>query len=132
VEDVANHQSPPINVGQRIKEQITDVVVTVPAYFGESERAATRLAGEMAELTVHLLPAEPMAAAVAHGLEEKTSASTVLVFDILFPVIDLRQATQWAPAGTSGLVTMWVLIIAGWALSLALVAIISGLYAKKE
>jgi hypothetical protein len=56
----------------------------------------------------------------------------VYSFDILFPVIDLRQATQWAPAGTSGLVTMWVLIIAGWALSLALVAIISGLYAKKE
>ena len=74
--------------------QITDVVVTVPAYFGESERAATRLAGEMAELTVHLLPAEPMAAAVAHGLEEKTSASTVLVFDLgggTFDVTILRK-----------------------------------------
>ncbi len=61
---------------------VTDVVVTVPAYFGEPERAATRLAGELAGLTVHLLPAEPMAAAVAHGLESSSGAGTILVFDL--------------------------------------------------
>lgn len=79
---------------EHLSEQISDVVVTVPAYFGESERAATRLAGEMADLNVHLLPAEPMAAAVAHGLEEKTDASTVLVFDLgggTFDVTILRK-----------------------------------------
>jgi len=61
---------------------VTDVVVTVPAYFGEAERAATRQAGEMIGLTVHALPAEPMAAAVAHGLDGNTAARQFLVFDL--------------------------------------------------
>ena len=58
------------------------MVITVPAYFGEVERAATRQAGELCGVTVHLLPAEPMAAAVAHGLDSSTGASTILVFDL--------------------------------------------------
>lgn len=62
--------------------QVTDVVVTVPAYFGEAERAATRQAGEMLGLTVHGLPAEPMAAAVSHGLDGNTRANRFLVFDL--------------------------------------------------
>jgi molecular chaperone DnaK len=62
--------------------EVTDVVITVPAYFGEAERAATRQAGEMLGLTVHALPAEPMAAAVAHGLDGNTQASRFLVFDL--------------------------------------------------
>jgi molecular chaperone DnaK len=62
--------------------EVTDVVVTVPAYFGEAERSATRQAGEMLGLTVHALPAEPMAAAVAHGLDGNTRANRFLVFDL--------------------------------------------------
>lgn len=62
--------------------EVTDVVITVPAYFGEAERAATRQAGEMIGLTVHALPAEPMAAAVAHGLDGNTRARRFLVFDL--------------------------------------------------
>ena len=62
--------------------QVTDVVITVPAYFGEAERSATRQAGEMIGLTVHALPAEPMAAAVAHGLDGNTHTRRFLVFDL--------------------------------------------------
>jgi molecular chaperone DnaK len=62
--------------------EVTDVVITVPAYFGEAERSATRQAGEMIGLTVHGLPAEPMAAAVAHGLDGNTQARRFLVFDL--------------------------------------------------
>jgi molecular chaperone DnaK len=62
--------------------EVTDVVITVPAYFGEAERSATRQAGEMIGLTVHALPAEPMAAAVAHGLDGNTKANRFLVFDL--------------------------------------------------
>jgi molecular chaperone DnaK len=62
--------------------EATDVVITVPAYFGEAERSATRQAGEMIGLTVHALPAEPMAAAVAHGLDGNTQANRFLVFDL--------------------------------------------------
>jgi molecular chaperone DnaK len=79
---------------EHLAEKVTDVVVTVPAYFGEPERAATRLAGELAGMTVHLLPAEPMAAAVAHGLDANTAAGTVLVFDLgggTFDVTILRK-----------------------------------------
>jgi molecular chaperone DnaK len=61
-----------------LRETITDVVITIPAYFGGPERAATRQAGELAGLNVHLLPAEPMAAAVAHGLDSATGPATIL------------------------------------------------------
>src|SRR5215472_16050069 len=61
---------------------VTDVVITVPAYFGEAERFATRQAGEMIGLTVHALVAEPMAAAVAHGLDVNTRVGNFLVFDL--------------------------------------------------
>jgi len=62
--------------------EVSDVVITVPAYFGEAERSATRQAGEMLGLTVHALPAEPMAAAVAHGLDGNTTVGRFLVFDL--------------------------------------------------
>jgi molecular chaperone DnaK len=65
-----------------LRHEVTDVVITVPAYFGEAERSATKQAGEMIGLTVHALPAEPMAAAVAHGLDGNTRARKFLVFDL--------------------------------------------------
>jgi hypothetical protein len=48
--------------------------------------------------------------------------------DVLIPLIDLKQAAQWAPATDGGLWWMWFLIAAGWVLSLALVAAVSGLF----
>jgi hypothetical protein len=50
--------------------------------------------------------------------------------DTVVPIVNLKQAAQWAPADTFGLVTMWALIAAGWILSLALIAAVSGLYTK--
>jgi molecular chaperone DnaK len=59
-----------------------DVVITVPAYFGEAERAATREAGEIAGLNVLGIINEPTAAAVAYGLARDPAANTVLVYDL--------------------------------------------------
>jgi len=67
---------------EHLEYEVEDVVITVPAYFGEAERAATRQAGEMLGLRVHGLPAEPMAAAVSHGLDGNTTANRFLVFDL--------------------------------------------------
>ncbi|MGF7237641.1 MAG: Hsp70 family protein [Frankia sp.] len=62
---------------------VTDVVVTVPAYFGDEERKATKLAGELAGLNVVDIINEPTAAAFAYGFaQEGTTESTVLVYDL--------------------------------------------------
>jgi molecular chaperone DnaK len=62
---------------------VTDVVITVPAYFGDEERKATKLAGELAGLTVVDIINEPTAAAFSYGFaQEDAVASTVLVYDL--------------------------------------------------
>lgn len=62
---------------------VTDVVITVPAYFGDEERKATKLAGELAGLTVVDIINEPTAAAFAYGFAQDGAAeSTVLVYDL--------------------------------------------------
>ena len=62
-------------------EKITDAVITVPAYFNDAQRTATRDAGKIAGLNVLRIINEPTAAALAYGLDKKTS-ETVLVFDL--------------------------------------------------
>ena len=62
-------------------EPITDVVITCPAYFDLEARAATRQAGELAELRVHYVLPEPTAAAVFYGMEARDD-QTVLVYDL--------------------------------------------------
>ncbi len=62
-------------------DQVTQAVITVPAYFDDSQRQATKEAGEVAGLEVLRLVAEPTAAALAYGLEKDTE-QTVLVFDL--------------------------------------------------
>ena len=57
-------------------------VITVPAYFGEVERAATKAAGEMAGLEVVRIVNEPTAAAIAHGLDRPAEPGRILVFDL--------------------------------------------------
>jgi molecular chaperone DnaK len=66
---------------ERFGEPVRKVVITVPAYFGDNERAATKSAGEIAGLEVVHIVNEPTAAAIAHGLDN-ASAGRILVFDL--------------------------------------------------
>ena len=64
-----------------LDEDVTQAVITVPAYFDDAQRQATKEAGEIAGLEVLRLVAEPTAAALAYGLDDK-GEQTVLVFDL--------------------------------------------------
>ena len=63
-------------------EQVTHAVITVPAYFGDAERQATKEAGEIAGLVVDRIINEPTAAALAYGLDKGGKDQTILVFDL--------------------------------------------------
>src|SRR5688500_8489899 len=63
-------------------ETITDAVITVPAYFTDAQRTATKEAGEIAGLNVLRIVNEPTAAALAYGLDKGSKEQTVLVFDL--------------------------------------------------
>lgn len=63
-------------------ETVTDAVITVPAYFNDSERQATKEAGEIAGLNVLRIVNEPTAAALAYGMEKSESDELILVFDL--------------------------------------------------
>ncbi|RRD48405.1 molecular chaperone DnaK [Arachnia propionica] len=63
-------------------EQVTNAVITVPAYFSDAERQATKEAGEIAGLVVDRIINEPTAAALAYGLDKGDQEQTVLVFDL--------------------------------------------------
>ncbi|HEU4618526.1 MAG TPA: Hsp70 family protein, partial [Gammaproteobacteria bacterium] len=62
-------------------EKVTEAVITVPAYFNDSQRQATKDAGKIAGLEVKRIINEPTAAALAYGLDKKSS-ETILVFDL--------------------------------------------------
>ncbi len=62
-------------------DKVTEAVITVPAYFDDSQRQATKQAGEIAGLTVKRIINEPTAAALAYGLEKK-SGETIAVYDL--------------------------------------------------
>ena len=63
-------------------EAVTNAVITVPAYFSDAERQATKEAGEIAGLTVDRIINEPTAAALAYGLDKGETEQTALVFDL--------------------------------------------------
>ena len=63
-------------------EPVTNAVITVPAYFGDAERQATKEAGEIAGLVVDRIINEPTAAALAYGLDKGGAEQTILVFDL--------------------------------------------------
>ncbi|TDT63042.1 molecular chaperone DnaK [Frigoribacterium sp. PhB116] len=67
---------------QYLGEDVTDAVVTVPAYFNDSERQATKEAGEIAGLNVLRIINEPTAAALAYGLDKGKEDELILVFDL--------------------------------------------------
>jgi len=63
-------------------ETVTDAVITVPAYFSDAQRQATKEAGEIAGLNVLRIINEPTAAALAYGLDKGGKEQTILVFDL--------------------------------------------------
>ena len=63
-------------------DDVTDAVITVPAYFNDAERQATKEAGQIAGLNVLRIVNEPTAAALAYGLEKSDKEQTILVFDL--------------------------------------------------
>ncbi len=93
VVEVEGHQYTPQELSaqilQKIKadaesylgEKVTDAVITVPAYFDDSQRQATKQAGEIAGLNVQRIINEPTAAALAYGLD-KSHAHTIAVYDL--------------------------------------------------
>ena len=63
-------------------EKVTDAVITVPAYFNDAQRQATKDAGKIAGLNVRRIINEPTAAALAYGMDKKDKEQTVLVYDL--------------------------------------------------
>ena len=63
-------------------QTVTEAVISVPAYFSDGQRKATRIAGELAGLNVEKLINEPTAAALAYGLHQRDKETSFLVFDL--------------------------------------------------
>ncbi len=63
-------------------QEVTEAVVTVPAYFNDSQRQATKEAGEVAGLNVRRIINEPTAAALAYGLDKRSKDMTIVVYDL--------------------------------------------------
>ena len=63
-------------------QEVTEAVITVPAYFNDAQRQATKEAGEIAGLTVKRIINEPTAAALAYGMDKKNTDSKIVVFDL--------------------------------------------------
>ena len=63
-------------------QEVTEAVITVPAYFNDSQRQATKEAGELAGLTVRRIVNEPTAAALAYGLDKSNKDMKIAVFDL--------------------------------------------------
>jgi molecular chaperone DnaK len=74
---------------ERLGTEITRAVITVPAYFNDTQRAATRRAGELAGFTVERILSEPTAAALAYGLDKLGDRSRIAVYDFGGGTFDL-------------------------------------------
>ena len=73
----------------RLATQVNRAVITVPAYFNDAQRAATKKAGELAGFAVERILAEPTAAALAYGLDKLSDRSKVAVYDLGGGTFDL-------------------------------------------
>lgn len=65
-----------------LDQEVTEAVISVPAYFNDAQRKATKKAGELAGLIVERIVSEPTAAAIAYGLNQKNADTKFLVFDL--------------------------------------------------
>ena len=72
-----------------LKEPVTRAVITVPAYFNDAQRNATKKAGELAGFTVERIVNEPTAAALAYGLDKLKEHSRIAVYDFGGGTFDL-------------------------------------------
>ena len=73
--------------------EIKDAVITVPAYFNDSQRQATKDAGSIAGLNVLRIINEPTAAAIAYGLDKKSQEKNVLIYDLGGGTFDVTLLT---------------------------------------
>jgi len=83
----------------RLGEKITDAVITVPAYFDDSQRQATKVAGEIAGLNVRRIINEPTAAALAYGFDRKKDEK-IVVYDLGGGTFDVSVLEVAYDAGT--------------------------------
>ncbi|GLQ00894.1 chaperone protein DnaK [Methylophaga thalassica] len=91
-------------------EPVTEAVVTVPAYFNDSQRQATKDAGKIAGLEVKRIINEPTAAALAYGMDKKRGDSTVVVYDLgggtfdvsIIEIADIEGEHQFEVLATNG------------------------------
>jgi molecular chaperone DnaK len=80
---------------------VTEAVVTVPAYFNDSQRQATKEAGEIAGLKIRRIINEPTAAALAYGLDKKSQDMTIAVFDLGGGTFDISILEMYDVDGDS-------------------------------
>jgi molecular chaperone DnaK len=91
-------------------EEVTEAVITVPAYFNDSQRQATKDAGKIAGLTVKRIINEPTAAALAYGMDKKEGDRTIAVFDLgggtfdisIIEIADVDGEHQFEVLATNG------------------------------
>lgn len=91
-------------------EEVTEAVVTVPAYFNDSQRQATKDAGKIAGLEVKRIINEPTAAALAYGMDKKRGDSTIVVYDLgggtfdvsVIEIADIEGEHQFEVLATNG------------------------------
>ncbi|WP_166257738.1 molecular chaperone DnaK [Marinobacter salicampi] len=91
-------------------EKVTEAVITVPAYFNDSQRQATKDAGKIAGLDVKRIINEPTAAALAYGMDKKTGDRTVAVYDLgggtfdisIIEIADVDGEHQFEVLATNG------------------------------
>jgi hypothetical protein len=98
------------DAGKSLGERVTEAVITVPAYFNDAQRQATKDAGRIAGLEVLRIVNEPTAAALAYGLDRKGS-ETVLVFDLGGGRSTCRcwmSATGWSRCAPPAVMAIWV------------------------
>ena len=76
-----------------IGDKVTEAVITVPAYFNDAQRQATKDAGRIAGLNVLRIINEPTAAAIAYGLDKKSGEKNVLIFDLGGGTFDVSLLT---------------------------------------
>jgi molecular chaperone DnaK len=81
--------------------EVTEAVVTVPAYFNDSQRQATKEAGEIAGLKIRRIINEPTAAALAYGLDKKHKDMTIAVFDLGGGTFDISILEMYDVDGDS-------------------------------
>merc|ERR1712184_113178 len=74
-------------------KKVTHAVVTVPAYFNDAQRQATKDAGTISGMTVMRIINEPTAAAIAYGLDKKEGEKNILVFDLGGGTFDVSMLT---------------------------------------